>query len=124
MCQVICQLIVCSQTAQKLHSQKCIFCAFLQNASKCKKTVDKAKKPWYNYSVRGKKPTAKKIKNREENTMKNANFKKTELVQTYGTTTYGIENYEGMTEQEIINACDPCNFGGVVHGNICKVYID
>lgn len=56
--------------------------------------------------------------------MKNANFKKTELVQTCGTMTYGIENYEGMTEQEIINACDPCNFGGTVHGNICKVYID
>ena len=56
--------------------------------------------------------------------MKNANFKATALVQTYGTTTYGIENYEGMTEQEILNACDPCNFGGTVHGNIAKVYKD
>lgn len=56
--------------------------------------------------------------------MKNPNFKKTELVKTYGTITYGIENYEGMTEQEIINACDINNFGGTVHGNICKVYID
>ena len=62
MCQVICQLIVCSQTAQKLRSQKWLFCAFLQIASKCKKAVDKAKKPWYNYSVRGEKPTAKNSK--------------------------------------------------------------
>jgi hypothetical protein len=56
--------------------------------------------------------------------MKNANFKATPLMQTYGTTTYGIENYEGMTEEEIINDCDRCNFGGKVYGNICKVYKD
>ena len=61
---------------------------------------------------------------REKNTMKNANFKKKLLVRTYGTETYGIENYEGMTEEEIINACDPNNFGGRVYGNIVKVYID
>lgn len=63
-------------------------------------------------------------KRKEEKTMKNANFKKTELTQTYGAVTYGIENYDGMTDTEIINACDPCNFGGYVSGNICKVYID
>ena len=56
--------------------------------------------------------------------MKNANFEKTPLVQTYGSMTYGIKNYEGMTKEEIINACDPSNFGGEVYGNICKVYID
>lgn len=56
--------------------------------------------------------------------MKNPNFKKTALAQTYGSTTYGIENYEGMTKEEIIHACDPCNFGGEVYGNICKVYTD
>ena len=56
--------------------------------------------------------------------MKNPNFKCTELVKTRTTVTYGIENYDGMTEQEIINACDCANFGGCVHGNICKVYID
>lgn len=56
--------------------------------------------------------------------MKNANFKKKLLVRTYGTETYGIENYEGMTNEEIINACDPNNFGGRVYGNIVKVYID
>jgi hypothetical protein len=56
--------------------------------------------------------------------MKNANFKKTALIQGYGFVTYGIENYEGMTEEEIVNACDPNNFGGHVHGNLCKVYID
>ena len=52
------------------------------------------------------------------------NFKATLLVQTPSTHTYGIENYDGMTEQEILNACDPCNFGGQVYGNIVKVYID
>lgn len=56
--------------------------------------------------------------------MKNANFKKTLLVKTPYANTYGIENYEGMTEEEIINACDYSNFGGQVCGNICKVYID
>ena len=59
-----------------------------------------------------------------ENNMKNANFKKTALIQGHGSVTYGIENYEGMTEEEIINACDPCNFGGHVYGNLCKVFID
>ena len=52
------------------------------------------------------------------------NFKKTLLVQTPSTHTYGIEGYKGMTHDEIINACDPNNFGGQVFGNICKVYID
>ena len=56
--------------------------------------------------------------------MKNANFQATLLVKTYGADTYGIQNHEGMTEEEIINACDPNNFGGQVYGNICKVYID
>lgn len=56
--------------------------------------------------------------------MKNANFKKTALIQGYGSVTYGIENYEGMTEEEIIDACDPCNFGGHVYGSLCKVFID
>lgn len=56
--------------------------------------------------------------------MKNANFKSTLLVKTYGADTYGIENYEGMTEEEIIKACDFAAFGGAVYGNICKVYID
>lgn len=56
--------------------------------------------------------------------MKNANFQATLLCKTYGADTYGIENYKGMTDEEIINACDPCNFGGQVYGNICKVYID
>ena len=65
-----------------------------------------------------------KIHKREVKKMKNANFKCTELVKTYGSVTYGIENYEGMTEQEIIDACDFANFGGIVCGNICRVYID
>jgi hypothetical protein len=56
--------------------------------------------------------------------MKNATFKKTVLIQGYGSITYGIENYEGMTEAEIITACDPCNFGGHVNGCLCTVYTD
>jgi len=56
--------------------------------------------------------------------MKNANFEKTLLMKEYGAETYGIKNYDGMTEEEIINACDANNFGGRVYGNICKVYID
>ena len=56
--------------------------------------------------------------------MKNANFKKTLLVKTPYAHTYGIENYEGMTKEEILDACDPNNFGGTVRGNIVKVNID
>ena len=56
--------------------------------------------------------------------MKNPNFKATPIIRTYGAVTYGIENYEGMTDEEIINACNFANFGGSVCGNICKVYID
>ena len=56
--------------------------------------------------------------------MKNANFQATLLVKTPYANTYGIKNYEGMTDGEIINACDPNNFGGQVYGNICKVYTD
>ena len=56
--------------------------------------------------------------------MKNANFKKTLLVKTPYADTYGIENYKGMTKEEILDACDPNNFGGTVHGNIVKVNID
>lgn len=56
--------------------------------------------------------------------MKNPNFNATLLVKTYGADTYGIENYDGMTDAEIIRACDPCNFGGQVYGNMCKVYTD
>lgn len=52
------------------------------------------------------------------------NFKKTLLVQTPSRCLYGIENYKGMTEEQILNACDPCNFGGYVHGNIATVYTD
>jgi hypothetical protein len=52
------------------------------------------------------------------------NFKATLLVRTPSRCTYGIENYDGMTEEQILNACDRCNFGGYVHGNIATVYTD
>lgn len=56
--------------------------------------------------------------------MKNTNFKKTLDRTTCGTAFYTIQNYKGMTDAEIINACDPNNFGGQVYGNTCIVYID
>ena len=47
----------------------------------------------------------------------------------YGYTEYKVFDYEGMTDSEIINKCDPNNFGGRVakYSNgyaIVKVYID
>jgi hypothetical protein len=87
--------------------------------------IDICKKIVYTIGVDFKRELHKNIlKSREEKTMKNANFKATPIIRTYGAVTYGIENYEGMTEEEIINACDYSNFGGSVCGNICKVYID
>ena len=56
--------------------------------------------------------------------MKNANFEKVALVRTPYAVTYGIKNYDGMTKEEILDACDRNNFGGEVYCNICKVYID
>lgn len=56
--------------------------------------------------------------------MKNHDFKATLLVKTCGTDTYCVENYKGMTDEEIIDACDPNNFGGRVYGDTCCVYTD
>ena len=43
--------------------------------------------------------------------MKNPNFKKDLIRYTRGADLYYIENYDGMTDEEIIDAC-------------CKVYTD
>ena len=65
---------------------------------------------------------------KEESTMKNANFIKT--IMTYGQSsdTYKCENCEGMTTEEILNACDLNNWGGyITHCNdyiIATVYKD
>lgn len=56
--------------------------------------------------------------------MKNPNFKATILVRTYGVDTYGIINADGMTKEEILNACDPNNWGGEVYKDFCRVYTD
>ena len=56
--------------------------------------------------------------------MKNPNFGKTLLIKTPYAETYGITNYEGMTKEEILDACDPNNFGGEIFGDIVKVNID
>ena len=88
-------------------------------------SIDICKKIVYTIGVDFKRELQKqKIKNSEVKKMKNPNFKATPIIRTYGAVTYGIENYEGMTDEEIINACDFANFGGSVCGNICKVYID
>jgi len=52
------------------------------------------------------------------------NFKATIKDKTPAVDIYEISGTDGMTDKEIINACDPNNFGGMVYGNICKVYID
>lgn len=56
--------------------------------------------------------------------MINANFTKKLENRTATTHTYTVENIDGMTKAEIIDACDPNNFGGDVWGNTVKVYID
>ena len=56
--------------------------------------------------------------------MKNNNFEKTLVGRRCGIEEYRIKNYEGMTEEEIIDACDRNNFGGRVCGNLATVYID
>jgi hypothetical protein len=56
--------------------------------------------------------------------MKNNNFEKIFVGRGCGTEEYRVKNCEGMTEAEIINACDRNNFGGRVCGNLVTVYID
>lgn len=40
-------------------------------------------------------------------------MKKTLINRTYTTNTYEVEDYDGMTNEEMIDACDPNNFGGL-----------
>lgn len=56
--------------------------------------------------------------------MKNANFTKKYLGTWGATAEYEVTNTEGMTEAEIIDACDRNNFGGRVCGSRVQVYID
>ena len=56
--------------------------------------------------------------------MMNANFTKTLVNRTPAIHTYTVENIEGMTKDEIIDACDPYNFGGCVYGHTVEVYVD
>lgn len=55
---------------------------------------------------------------------KNQNFKKQLIRRGYGVEEYQVENYEGMTEDEIIMACDANAFGGRVCGCYATIYID
>ena len=56
--------------------------------------------------------------------MKNNNFTYKIIRYGRGTNTYEVNNTEGMTKQEIIDACDPNNFGGKVYGKTVEVYTD
>jgi hypothetical protein len=56
--------------------------------------------------------------------MMNDNFTCKVIHYGIGTNIYEVNNIEGMTKQEIIDACDPNNFGGQVCGKIVKVYAD
>lgn len=56
--------------------------------------------------------------------MRNTNFTYRLVSSTYGTDIYEVDNIEGMTKDEIIDACDPCNFGGVIYGKTVRVYTD
>ena len=60
----------------------------------------------------------------KQTTSKYPNFKATIKDKTPAVDTYTVSGTNGMTDMEIIYACDTNNFGGVVYGNICKVYID
>ena len=60
----------------------------------------------------------------KNNEKQNANFDKTLIYRMRGEECYEVENYEGMTDEEIINACDDCHFGGRVVGNRVIVYTD
>ena len=52
------------------------------------------------------------------------NFKAIRTNRGHGFEEYQISGADGMTDSEIINACDPNNFGGHVSGSYVKVYID
>lgn len=58
--------------------------------------------------------------------MKNINFKSICIGREVGKNIYRIENYDGMTNDEIFDACngDSYHFGGVRFGNIVTIYID
>lgn len=56
--------------------------------------------------------------------MKNNNFTCKVIRYGRGTDIYEVNNTEGMTKQEILDACDRNNFGGCVCGNTVEVYTD
>ena len=56
--------------------------------------------------------------------MKNPQFEKELIQRRRGSEFYRVKGIEGMTKQEILDACDLNNFGGWVRGNIVEVFID
>ena len=56
--------------------------------------------------------------------MMNNNFDKTLVGRRRGIEEYIVKNCEGMTKEEIIDACDRDNFGGRVCGDFVTVYTD
>lgn len=90
------------------------------------KPLDRSIKKWYHvYAVLKRHAKNQKTEGKNQ-TMKNPNFKKDLIRYTRTADLYYIENYDGMTDEEIIDACDPNNFGGYVdrQSGCCKVYTD
>lgn len=56
--------------------------------------------------------------------MLNKKFEKKLVNRGCGTHYYEVKNTEGMTKEEILDACDCNNFGGTVYGNTVAVYVD
>lgn len=56
--------------------------------------------------------------------MKNTTFTHKLISRRRGVDVYTIANYEGMTKDEILDACDRNNFGGNIYGDTAEVYTD
>lgn len=52
------------------------------------------------------------------------NFTKTLIKRNYGIHTYKVSGTDGMTDFDIINQCDPNNFGGKIYGSTVDIYVD
>lgn len=76
------------------------------------------------YKSSGKQSTKNKKYREDLNTMQNANFTYQLVRRGRGTDIYIVDNIDGMTALDIINACDPNNFGGQVYGKKVEVYTD
>ena len=89
-----------------------------------KKALTNAKKWCIILNVNGKHAEKTKYIKERLDKMKNANFTCRLIKRGRGTDTYEVANTNGMTKDEIIDACDFNNFGGYVYGTTVEVYTD